>query len=257
VAFNVAALPATLIESELFGHEKGAFTGADRRRLGRFEEAHGGTIFIDEIGDMPLEIQTRLLRVLQENTIQRLGSNKNIPVDIRIIAATHKNLEQMIKEGTFREDLYYRLNVISIHIPPLRKRKDDIPLMAQHFLEKYRAMHHKEVSGFTREAFDKLMKYNYPGNVRELENIIERAVILARGNAIDEDDLPEHLLKENNENLREVEENLPLDEAVARLEMQLIRRSLEKHHGNQTRAAEELGISERKLRYKMEKYGLK
>lgn len=190
IAFNVAAFSPTLIESELFGHEKGAFTGADKARIGRFEQADEGTIFIDEIGDIPVELQTKFLRVLQENFIQHIGGNRQINVDIRVITATNKNLEEMIKNGTFREDLYYRLNVMTINIPPLRERKEDIPPLLNHFLKKSCREIGKEIKEFSREAFDALMKYDFPGNVRELENIVARSVILCRTDKITLEDLP-------------------------------------------------------------------
>ena len=178
VAVNVPALTETLLESELFGHEKGAFTGADKMRKGRFEVAHGGTLFLDEVGDIPQSIQVKLLRVLQEHQFERVGGSEKIEVDVRIIAATNKDLEQKIKDGTFREDLYYRLNVVSIKIPPLRDRREDILPMIETFIDKYSKENNKEKLEVSKEAIDVLMKYNYPGNVRELENIIERAVVL-------------------------------------------------------------------------------
>jgi two-component system NtrC family response regulator len=193
VVVNVAALAETLVESELFGHEKGAFTGAVTRRIGRFEEAHGGTLFIDEVGDIPPPVQVKLLRAIQSGEIQRLGSNETRKVDVRIIAATHRDLEEMIHRGEFREDLYYRLNVVSIWIPPLRRRKADIPVLVEHFIRKYARENRKDVKGITREALDRLMKYSFPGNVRELENMIERAVVLTRQEFITLDDLPSSL----------------------------------------------------------------
>ena len=254
VAFNVAALSPNLIESELFGHEKGAFTGADRQRVGRFEQANGGTIFIDEIGDIPLEIQTKFLRVLQENQIERLGGGKVIDVDIRVIAATNKKLEEKIKEGTFREDLYYRLNVVTVKLPPLRERKEDIPLLCDYFIKKYAEMNGKPVNGLSREAFDRVMKYDFPGNVRELENMMERAVILGRGEQVVLDDLPP--------NIFQIPE-IPIDNSTAGLEQQvealekrLIQAALSRSGGNQSKAARQLDITERKLRYKLQKYGL-
>ncbi len=190
VAVNVPALTETLLESELFGHEKGAFTGADKMKKGRFEIAHGGTIFLDEVGDIPQSIQVKLLRVLQEHQFERVGGTEKMEVDVRIIAATNKDLEQKIKEGTFREDLYYRLNVVSIKIPPLRERKEDILPMIENFIQKYCTENNKENLEISKEVVDVLMKYNYPGNVRELENIIERAVVLTRGKIITLNDLP-------------------------------------------------------------------
>lgn len=256
VAFNVAALSPTLIESELFGHEKGAFTGADRLRTGRFEQANDGTIFIDEIGDIPLELQAKFLRVLQENYIERLGSDKQIDVDIRVIAATNKNLETMIRQGTFREDLYYRLNVVKINIPPLKERKEDIPHLCDHFIRKYAAANNKEIEGISREAFDKIMKYDFPGNVRELENMIERAIILTRETHITEEDLPPGILVQDNGQQENIGGEQGLEKQVGRLERREIRSALVNSGGNQRKAARLLNITERKLRYKMQKYGM-
>jgi two-component system NtrC family response regulator len=256
VAFNVAALSPTLIESELFGHEKGAFTGADRQRTGRFEQAHTGTIFIDEIGDVPLEIQTKFLRVLQENYIERLGGDKKIDVDIRVIAATNKDLESMIKKGTFREDLYYRLNVVSIRIPPLRERKDDIPNLSNHFLKKYSERNKKNIDGISREAFDAIIKYDFPGNVRELENMVERAVILCRGSQITLDDLPQNIFVQSTEQSDENTDGLSLGEKVEAVEKREILAALKRCGGNQSKAARQLQMTERKLRYKIQKYNL-
>lgn len=254
IAFNVAALSPTLIESELFGHEKGAFTGADRQRLGRFVQAHGGTLFIDEIGDIPVELQPKLLRVLQENVVEQLGASKPINVDIRVIAATNKDLEKMMNQGTFREDLYYRLNVVSLNVPPLRDRKEDIMPLCDLFIEKYASENNKKIGGFTREAFDALMKYDFPGNVRELENLIERSVVLARDTHITLDDLPSHIFTYSiplNQS-----RSKGLDRQVEDLEKKLIQSELFKAGGNQSKAARALEISERKLRYKIQKYGL-
>ncbi len=254
VAFNVAALSPNLIESELFGHEKGAFTGADKQRIGRFEQANGGTIFIDEIGDIPLEIQTKFLRVLQESQIERLGGSTLINVDIRVIAATNKNLEKMIKDGTFREDLYYRLNVVTINLPPLRERKEDIPVMCDYFIKKFAEMNGKEMSGMSREAFDVIMKYDFPGNVRELENLMERAVILCREDRITLDDLPAGLFEPSETTMEN--STAGLEEQVEALEKRLIQSALRRCGGNQSKAARQLGITERKLRYKLQKYEL-
>lgn len=254
VAFNAAALSPTLIESELFGHEKGAFTGADKPRVGRFEQAHEGTIFIDEIGDIPLESQMKFLRVLQESSIEHLGGNKTIPVDIRVIAATNRDLESMIKSGAFREDLYYRLNVVVIDIPPLRDRKKDIPALCNHFLKKYAEEMKRNVKGFSREALDLLMKYDFPGNVRELKNIIERAVIFCRGESIAAPDLPQNVLEHRDSSLTDGVDGL--EQSVEALEKNLIGVELRKCGGNQSKAARNLKITERKLRYKIQKYGL-
>ena len=255
VKVNCAALPETLLESELFGHEKGAFTGALHLRRGRFEEAEGGSIFLDEIGDISLSTQSKLLRVIQEKSLQRLGSNKTIQANCRILAATNRDLEQSIQEGTFREDLYYRLNVVPILIPPLRERKEDIPKLIEHFLGKFGLKCHKTIKGLTREARDSLLKYNYPGNIRELENIIERAVVLTRHQVIDEDDLPIQMRPAP-------AEEIPIGKDLSGnqleiTERRLVMRALENNEWVQTRAAEELGISERVLRYKMKKHHIR
>jgi two-component system NtrC family response regulator len=253
VAVNVAALAETLIESELFGHERGAFTGADRERRGRFELADSGTLFLDEVGDLPLATQVKLLRVLQEQAIERVGGSHTIAVDVRIIAATHRDLEAMVRAGTFREDLYYRLNVVSVTIPPLAERREDIPLLVDQFLRRFAAESRSKVTGISREALDYLLKYPYEGNVRELENLIHRAVVLARGALITTADLPVHVPGLKGES--------PADggtfvERVARLERQLIEEALAEADGVQTQAARRLGMTERHLRYKLRKYGL-
>jgi len=254
VAVNCAALSEGLLESELFGHEKGAFTGAIRQKRGRFELADGGTLFIDEVGDIPLPVQVKLLRAIQEQSFERVGGTETLRVDVRIVAATNRNLEQMLKEGTFRDDLYYRLNVVSIHIPPLRDRRLDIPLLVDHFLKKYAAENHKPITGVSREAMDLLMKYDYPGNVRELENIIEQAVVLGRDELITTEDLP---LSVRGMQSEEDFSRGSFEERVAAFEKHLIRDALERANGVQTRAAELLGMTERHLRYKLKKYGMK
>ena len=254
IAFNAAALSPNLIESELFGHEKGAFTGADRYRHGRFVQADKGTLFIDEIGDIPVELQTKFLRVLQENFVEPIGSSNPVQVDIRIIAATNKDLQSMIKEGKFREDLFYRLNVISIYIPPLRERKEDILPLGDLFIKRIASENNKAIKGFTREAFDTVMKYKFPGNVRELENMIERAIVLARSSNITLDDLPPHIFSPETDFSKSHEKGL--DEQIESLEKHLIITELRKTGGNQTRAAFALKISERKLRYKIRKYNI-
>jgi DNA-binding NtrC family response regulator len=258
VKVSCAAIPETLLESELFGHERGAFTGASQRRLGRFEEADSGTIFLDEIGDLSPAIQVKLLRVLQEKEIQRVGSNTTLKTDVRVIAATHRDLEEAMKKDLFREDLYYRLNVIAIRLPPLRERKEDIPLLIDHFLKEYSEENQKKVSDVSKEARALLLRYPYPGNVRELENIIERAVVLCRGEVIVSQDLPFHVRDETSEKLWQSpgrEKTLP--ESLEEIEKDLIVRALHQHQGVQTRAAEALGISERVLRYKIRKYGIR
>jgi Nif-specific regulatory protein len=257
VKVNCAALPENLLESELFGHEKGAFTGAIARRIGRFEQADQGSIFLDEIGDLSPALQAKLLRVLQEREIERVGSNQTIKIDVRVIAATNRNLEEAIKKGAFREDLYYRLNVVTISLPPLRERKEDIPLLLEYFLKKYSEENKKEVRSLSRESKDLLLKYDYPGNVRELENIIERAVVLSRQDIITTQDLPLNLRESRTEMaLVQARQAHSLPETLETLERQLIIGALERSGGVQTRAAEELGISERVLRYKINKYGI-
>ena len=250
VVVNCGSLHENLLESELFGHEKGAFTGAASRRIGRFEEADGGTLFLDEIGELSPTIQVKLLRFLQEREFQRLGSNINIHVDVRIISATNRDLEGQVKEGTFREDLFYRLKVVTMALPPLRERKEDLRILINHFIDKFAVENGKHIQGLTAEARDLLLKYDYPGNVRELENILERAVVISRDEYITINDLP------FNENTKKILSG-PLRESVEELEKQLIVESMEKTRDNQTKAAEILGISERMLRYKLKKYGLK
>lgn len=254
VTLNCAALPEQLLESELFGHEKGAFTGAVAQRKGRFERADGGSIFLDEIGDLAPTLQVKLLRVLQERQFERLGGNRTLAVDVRILTATHRDLEQALRDGTFREDLYYRLNVVTIQVPPLRERREDIPLLLDHFLRKFAQKNRREVTGLTAAARDALLRYDYPGNVRELENIVERAVLLCRGQVIDLEDLPVALRPEEQGATEPESRRLP--DLLASIERQAIRVALERHGGIQTQAAAELGISERVLRYKMKKYGL-
>jgi DNA-binding NtrC family response regulator len=253
VRVNCAALPETLLESELFGHERGAFTGAVAARKGRFEAADRGSLFLDEIGDLPLHLQAKILRVLQEREFERVGSNHPIRVNVRVLAATHRDLESLVKSGRFREDLYYRLNVVTIFLPPLRERRQDLPLLIDHFLSLFAAKNGKEIRGFSPQARDALLRYDYPGNVRELENLIERAVVLTRDEVIGKDDLP--LLVHEPEADEEKEPHLPA--AVQELERQMIREAMARASGVQTRAAELLGISERALRYKLKKYGLR
>jgi DNA-binding NtrC family response regulator len=244
------------LESELFGHEKGAFTGATARRIGRFEEADGGTLFLDEISELSPQVQVKLLRFLQEHEFQRLGGNQTFHADVRVISATNRDLEQRVKEGAFREDLFYRLNVVMISIPPLRERKEDVPALIDHFLKRYADENGKEIRGLSSEAQDVLLKYDYPGNVRELENIIERAVVIAREDVISVEDLPfRESMGEPIED-RKAEEGL-LRGSIEELEKKLIIDAMEKAGDHQSRAAEFLGISERMLRYKLKKYGLK
>jgi transcriptional regulator with PAS, ATPase and Fis domain len=258
VKVSCAAIPETLLESELFGHEKGAFTGATQKRTGRFEEADGGSIFLDEIGDLSPGTQVKLLRILQDKEFQRLGSNLSLKTDVRVITATHRNLEEAIKAGLFREDLYYRLNVISILLPPLRERREDIPLLIDHFLKKYSKENRKSISDISKEARTLLLRYPYPGNVRELENLVERAVVLCRGEIITTQDLPFHLKEEKPEKVWQSSKKMKsLPESLEEIERDSILKALHQHQGIQTKAAESLGISERVLRYKMKKYGIR
>lgn len=258
VAVNCAALNENLLESELFGHEKGSFTGAEKQRRGRFEIADGGTLFLDEIGDLPPATQVKLLRVLQEEQFERVGGTQTINVDVRVITATNKNIEQLIKEGKFREDLYYRINVVTILIPPLRERKDDIVHLVNHFIAKYLPETRKEKIEFSREAMDILMKYNFPGNIRELENIVHHSIVLARGDVISTSDLPEQVYNISTENLlMGINENSTLPIQVDNLEKMLVTNALKKTGNNQLQASKLLGISERNLRYRLEKWGMK
>lgn len=244
---NCAAIPENLFESELFGHEKGAFTGAANRRRGRFELAHGGTLFLDEIGEMPLSLQPKLLRALQEKRISRVGSERDINIDARLISATNRDLKKMCEEQKFREDLYFRVKVLEIEIPPLRNRREDIPTLVEFFMERYADRSVRLAS----ETLDVLIKYPYPGNVRELENIIQRTVTLARGQVIRPTDLPEEIRHHQTATQGTLAERLDV------LEQKMIISALEKSDWIQTKAAELLGISERVLRYKMKKYHLK
>ena len=257
ITVNIPALSENLLESELFGHEKGAFTGADKLKKGRFEIADGGTIFLDEIGDMTSGTQVKLLRTLQESTIERVGSSETISIDVRVLAATNKDLEKKIKEGTFREDLYYRLNVVKINIPPLRERREDILPLIEFFIKKYSEENEKQDIRISKEAADKLMKYNYPGNVRELENIIERAVVLMRSQTILESDLSLGVKGFSQESEITHPAAGTLLEQVEELEKKLIYDALAQSNGNQTKAGKMLGLTERNLRYKMKKYGMK
>ena len=252
VKVNCAALVESLLETELFGHEKGAFTGAVASRKGRFELADGGSIFLDEIGDLPPHVQVKLLRVLQEREFERVGSSRPIKVDVRLLAATHRNLEALVREGRFRDDLYYRINVVTIMLPPLRERREDLPPLIEHFLRAFAEKNGKTVRGLTREAREALLRYDYPGNIRELENLMERAVVLTRDDVIGMEDLPLTLEAP----VSGSGEAAGLIAAVEGLERRMIREALAKADGTQTRAAELLGISERVLRYKLKKYGL-
>ena len=253
VKVNCAALPANLIESELFGHEKGAFTGAIRQKSGKFELAHRGTIFLDEIGAVDLSVQASLLRVLQEKEFERVGGSKTIKVDVRVVAATNKNLEEAVEEGAFRGDLYYRLNVFPIYMPPMRERKTDILLLADHFLEKYARENAKDIRRFSTPAIDMLMNYHWPGNVRELENCIERAVLLCEEGVVHSYHLPPTLQTGVESNTLPA---LSMEEAVANLEREMIIDALKNTRGNITSAADLLQTTVRKFAYKAKKYGV-
>ena len=254
VKVNCAALPETLLESELFGHEKGSFTGAFATRKGRFEVADKGTLFLDEIGDLPAHLQAKLLRVLQEKEFERVGSSQAIRTDVRIITATHRDLESLIKEGQFREDLYYRLNVVTIMLPPLRERRQDLSLLIDHFLREFARKNGKSIRGFSHEARNALLRYDYPGNVRELENLVERAVVLTRDDVISLGELPLSI-KETKTDVNVDQTNLSA--VVEGIERRMIVDALNEASGIQTRAADSLGISERALRYKLKKYGIR
>ncbi|MBS1207101.1 MAG: two component, sigma54 specific, transcriptional regulator, Fis family [Proteobacteria bacterium] len=246
VTLNCAALNESLLESELFGHEKGAFTGADKRREGRFVEADGGTLFLDEIGDISPLMQVRLLRAIQEREVQRVGSNQTISVDVRLIAATHRDLAQEVSAGRFRQDLYYRLNVVTIEMPSLRQRREDIPLLAEHFLQRYAGRNRKGVKGFTPQAMDLLIHYDWPGNIRELENAIERAVVLLTGEFVSERELPLAIATTPIKTLQG-HDIQPLVE----VEKEVIQAALEKTGGNKTEAARQLGITRKTLLAKL------
>lgn len=251
VAVSCAALPETLLESELFGHEKGAFTDAKGKRAGRFELAHGGTLFLDEIGDVPLSTQVKLLRAIETKEYHPLGSEKTYLADVRILAATNQNLEEKIKEDSFRDDLFYRLNVVRIHIPPLRERKGDISILTNYFLEKLSRKNRKKISGITPEVRDLLIRYDWPGNVRELENVLERAVVMCRGEVIDVEDLPAQL----SEKVARGDETKPTG-TLKEMEKEQISKALEATSWNFTEAAALLGIHRNTLRLKLKEYGI-
>jgi Nif-specific regulatory protein len=253
VKVNCAALPDNLIESELFGHEKGAFTGAIKQKLGKFEMANKGTIFLDEIGSVGIEVQVKLLRILQEKEFERVGGYQTIKTDVRVITATNKNLEQAVEQDTFRHDLYYRLNVFPIYMPPLRERKTDILLLVDHFLEKYAKENHKTIRRFSTPAIDMLMDYHWPGNVRELENCIERAVLLCEEGVVHSYHLPPTLQTGTESGTLPV---LSLEDAVANLEKEMIIDALKNMRGNITLAAELLKTTVRKFSYKANKYSI-
>ncbi len=255
IKVSCAALPETLLESELFGHERGAFTGAIARREGRFQLAHRGTIFLDEVGEMSAAIQMKLLRVLQEKEFEPLGSTQTLKADVRVIAATNKNLDKEVKEGRFREDLFYRLNVVPVVLPPLRERKEDIPALAEHFFAIYREKNHKDLKSISGKTMDLLVRYDWPGNIRELENCIERAVIMARGEVIAPVDLPLNIQALSNG--KEIQGlQFPLGVSLEAVEKALILRTLEDTGGNRTRASEILGINRRTLQNKLKEFGM-
>ena len=252
IKVNCAALTETLLESELFGHEKGSFTGAAGRREGRFELADGGTLFLDELGEISPALQVKLLRVLQQQEFERVGGTETIKVDVRVVAATNKDLEAEVKAGRFREDLYYRLNVVAVTLPPLRRRKSDIPALVQHFLERYGQMHGKKITGLAPGTLNALLAHDWPGNVRELGNVIERAVVLARGTELTSDDLPE-TLKGPRPAGGAIDTLIP-GAALYDIEREAILRTLEMVNGSTSRAADVLGISVRKIQYRLKEY---
>ncbi|MBZ0199275.1 MAG: sigma-54 dependent transcriptional regulator [Ignavibacteriaceae bacterium] len=258
ITVNIAALSESLLESELFGHEKGSFTGAINQRIGKFEMANSGTLFIDEVGEIPLPLQVKLLRVIQFGEIERVGSQNTISIDVRIIGATHRNLEEMIAQNLYREDLYYRLNVVPIWIAPIRKRKIDIPLLVDHFIIKYGEANKKEVKGITKEALDKIIKYDFPGNIRELENIIERGIVLCRSEYLTTKDLPSNI---GSVSEKSILDPLNLDnsyiEKMKSFEIEMLNEALKQNKGNQSASARMLGISERHFRSRLERLGLK
>ncbi|MFR5646650.1 MAG: sigma-54 interaction domain-containing protein [Bilophila wadsworthia] len=263
VTVNCAALNESLLESELFGHEKGAFTGADKRREGRFSQADGGTLFLDEIGELPLLLQAKLLRALQQGEVQRVGSDTPIIVDVRVIAATNRNLREEVSEGRFREDLYYRLNVIGVEVPSLRERREDIPVLATAFLERFALANRKEIKGFTPQAMDALLKYSWPGNVRELENAVERAAILCLGEYISERELPMAVSSapKNNDaptlaELQGAAGEEPISMTLDEMERAAILRTLQDTGDNKSEAARRLGITRATLHNKLRRYDM-
>jgi len=254
VVLNCAAISEGVLESELFGHEKGAFSGALDTRKGRFERADQGTLFIDEVAEMSMAAQVKLLRVIQEHEFERVGGNKTISVDVRIVAATNKKLEDLVKDGNFREDLYYRLNVVNINVPPLRSRREDVEPLSRFFLEKYTAETGKKITDLSPRALSCLLAHDWPGNVRELQNAIERAVVLSKGSVLTPRDFPQGMQGDDQICLQIPEKGGSLTDILEDLERQLIIQTLQREEGSQTRAAETLGIKRTTLRYKMEKY---
>jgi two-component system response regulator HydG len=258
VKINCAAITETLLESELFGHEKGAFTGADRRKEGRFSQAHGGTLLLDEVSEMSLMMQVKLLRALQEREFNRVGGEATIQVDVRVIAATNKDLMELINDGAFREDLYYRLNVIELEVPPLSHRKEDIPLLAQHFLETFVAKNRKEIKGFTPKAMDNLIRYDWPGNVRELMNAVERGVVLARTDYLDVTDfsfMQNSMLQTDQDSADSAALSVKGDVPLEEIEKAAILSTLQAAGGNKSEAARRLGITRKTLHKKLKAYG--
>ena len=254
IKINCAAITETLLESELFGHEKGAFTGADRRKEGRFLQAHGGSLFLDEVSEMPLTMQVKLLRVLQEREITRVGGEQVIPIDVRLIVATNRSLPQRIEQGEFREDLFYRLNVVGLELPPLRSRMEDIPLLVHHFLSFYAEKNRKEIKGIAPKAMDRLLKYRWPGNVRELMNAVERGVVLSRWDYLDEEDFP--MLPGGSGAAGTGFPELPVDIPLEEIEKKTILNTLDSAGGNKSEAARRLGITRKTLHKKLKKYGV-
>jgi len=254
VTVHCAALSPTLLESELFGHEKGAFTGAHERRIGRFEQAQGGTLFLDEIGEIDQTTQVKLLRFLSERTFERVGSNKTLTADVRIIAATNKDLEEMVNAGTFREDLYFRLRVVEVVMPPLRERMSDVPLLAQAFLKEFAKENDKAVSGFSHEAMEALMNYSWPGNVRELRTSVEHAVVLCRGTTITVRDLPQNVRVGMSKLGMAAPKSMPA--TIEEAEKQMMIRALKASNGNRSEAARKIGMSRRTFHRRMQQYGL-
>jgi transcriptional regulator with PAS, ATPase and Fis domain len=255
MTINCAAIPETLLETELFGHEKGAFTGAMQQRIGKFEQCDRGTVFLDEIGDMPLATQTKILRVLQSGTFERVGGNETVKVNVRVIAATNRPLEEAVAARTFREDLFYRLNVVRLEVPPLRERPRDVPLLVDHFVAQLRGTLGKPVRSVSDDALERLVAYRWPGNVRELENVIERAVILATSETIGLAELPQNVISADEPD--GPNSDLSLKRARRAAEVGAIRRALRATGGNRTHAARLLRISHRALLYKLKEYAIR
>jgi two-component system response regulator PilR (NtrC family)/two-component system response regulator AtoC len=260
ITINCSAIPETLLESELFGHEKGAFTGANKQRVGKFEEAEGGTVFLDEIADLPLHVQTKLLRFLQEKQVERVGGNVSITLDVRVVAATNRDLTEMVRAGTLREDLYYRLNVFPIPLPPLRERTDDIPVLAEYFLRKHQSLARQQIAGFSPSVIHQMMNYEWKGNVRELENLIKRAIIKADRNTITALELPQQILASSSDEIREspATTSVPyknyLDHVVRDAEQKYLFRALKECKGNLNQAAKMMDVDRKTVYRKIEEY---